>query len=177
MRTSTNTITFFDKEDYKNLLHKHLSLSDYKRFINDVNKQTGEEFVLDSKDGFLMPIPNLGRLKIVKYYRPKGVFAAHKGDKKEYNIHTMGYVYCCRMFRSNSFRLYYSKTYSKVAPTEFEQTNFLSRISNEIYNFKTHRMNIKRPLAKILKNNLRDYEEMFKQEPVILKRTPRTNTA
>lgn len=160
MRTSTNSVEFFSQKDYDNLLHKHLSLKDYKMFIKDVNKETGEKHILESREGFTMPVQNLGTIKIVKYYRPKGVFAAHKKTKKEYNIHTMGYVYTCKLFRKGSCMLYYTKVFAKTPPDETERVNFLHRIHNELYIFKTHRMNIKRPLAKILKSSLRDYDEI-----------------
>jgi hypothetical protein len=159
MRTSVNSIEFFTRKDYENLKYKHLDLKDYKVFIKEIHKETAEKHILEDKNGFVLPVNNLGRIRIIKKYRPKGVYAAHKGDKKEYNLHTMGYVYNCTLFKPKA-RLYYSKQFTSKPPEPLELTEFLDKISTEIYNFKVHRMNIKRPLAKILKNNIRDYDEI-----------------
>lgn len=148
-----NKITFFNKEQYQGLKHQHLKdVSTYKNFITDINVEIGKRYILGTKDGF--PLPKfLGIIKVTKYKQKGGVVTLEKvvktkGVEKEYNHHTFGYVYRFAWIKKINITSILRPKYKKMQIGDIG-----------VLRFKAHRKNLKRPLAKILKNYERDYEE------------------
>lgn len=149
MRTELSRTTFFTTKEFDNLKLPKLTRLQYKEFIKDWNKLIAEE-ILENKDGYYLPF-NFGQLKILKS-KPKGdLYTTHsivtKGGK-EFNFHSFGFVYKIRLLANTSFK-YGKKLFSKKI------TSYRSA-----FRFKAHRLNLKRPLAQIIKNNIRDYDQL-----------------
>lgn len=151
-----NKVSFFTKEQYEIQKHQYLSLKDYKQFITEINETIAKDFILGSRQGFILP-KFLGLLKITKTKQKGGVITLEKvvktkGQEKEYNNHTFGYIYRFSWIKQihtnlgNVFRPKYKRVYCSDLG---------------ILKFKPHRANLKRPLAKILKNYERDYDEQY----------------
>ena len=150
-----NKVSFFTKEQYADLKFQHLkNVAEYKNFITDINVEIANKYVLGTKEGFLLP-KFLGILKVTKSKQKKGIITLEKvvktkGQEKEYNHHTFGYVYRFSWIKvintnlGNTLRPKYKRMYCSDLG---------------LLRFKPHRGNLKRPLAKILKNYIRDYDQ------------------
>lgn len=154
MRRVQNAARFFSKEEYKNLRFKHLSFKDYKAFIKEDNERIAQE-ILEKKEGVMLPC-NLGLSKIVKLYKPKGVYAAHMLNKKELNLHTFGYVYLIKHFVPTPKSVKYNKKYNEKTRTRGDTPY----VDVNYYKFQFHRENLKRPLKDIIINQVRDYDKL-----------------
>ena len=150
MKTEVKRITFFTKEEYSKLKYKHLPLDKYKLFVKRANELRCSELIL-RKEGYMLP-QNLGLFKVFKH-KPLGLIkTAHsyltKGkDKWEHNLHTFGFIY--------SFKwLHNYRTEKKLCYYGNKPIDFIAALR-----LRPHRMLLKRPLAAIIKSNLRDYDE------------------
>ena len=141
---------FFSKEEYKNLRHQHLSRNDYKKFISRLNARISDELILNG-EGYALPF-NLGHILIQKRFKPNGIYAAYKGKKKEFNFHSMGYVYNINFHRNTSRSIKYSEVYTKGSKVGDNPT-----VDFDLFKYTAHRDNIRRPLNKIIKTYKRDY--------------------
>jgi len=149
-----NKVSFFTKEQYQIQKHQYLSLSDYKSFITEINEEIAKDFILNSRQGFIFP-KFLGLLKVVKSKQKGGVITLEKvvktkGQEKEYNNHTFGYIYKFKWIKQIHVNL------GNVLRPKYKRM-YCSDLG--LLKFKPHRTNLKRPLAKILKNYERDYDE------------------
>lgn len=151
-----NKVNFFTKEQYQIQKYQHLSIIDYRKFITEINVEIAKEFILNSRQGFILP-KFLGLLKVVKGKQKGGVITLEKvvktkGQEKEYNNHTFGYIYKFKWIKQIHVHLgnILRPKYKRMYCTDLG-----------LLKFKPHRANLKRPLAKILKNYERDYDEQI----------------
>jgi hypothetical protein len=148
MRTELKRTTFFTKKEFEDLKLPKLNRQEYKEFVKDWNDLICKE-VLENKSGYYLPF-DFGLLKITKS-KPEGdLYTTHSvvtGKGKEYNLHSFGYIYRINLFAYNSLKL--------------SKKLFGKKISSfrSAFRFKPHRQNLKRPLAQIIKNNIRDYDK------------------
>lgn len=147
-KTSTR---FFTKEEYEALKYKHLDRPTYRKFIQTINERHALQNVVLDKDGFQLPY-NLGKLHVIKRYKPKGVIVPYKIGK-EYNRHTMGFLYSIVLSRIGQKVVYTSRYDTLVKHSNTREVFHL------FYKFNAHRKNIKRKVAFYIKNNLMDYHE------------------
>jgi hypothetical protein len=150
-RVCENGAIFFTKEEYAELKYQHLPRTEYRKFIDRIHGRVAEEEILN-KEGHKLPF-NMGYIMIQKLFKPNGIFAAYKGKLKEYNFHSMGFVYLINFFKNQSKVLKYSDTYKKVGGKAGTNPN----VDLDLFKFTAHRKNIRRPLSKIIKNHKRDY--------------------
>ena len=142
---------FFTPKDYENLKYKHLSRADYRTFIIKINERKAHKEVVLNKDGYEMPL-NFGLIQIRKKFMPGGVNVMYK-KTKEYNMHSLGYVYspkCYKKFRS----VYYSHFYEKDNSSKAHH-----KVRHDFYKFIPHRANIKRAITPIIRKQIIDYHD------------------
>lgn len=142
---------FFSQQEYNNLKYSHLSRKDYRKFIQKINERKAQQNVILDKEGFEFPY-NLGLLHGIKRFKPNGVIVPYKKGK-EFNRHTMGYVYSIVLSRINRRVIYtskYDKTNKSVGTKE---------VLHLFYRFHAHRKNLKRKMAYYINNKLMDYNE------------------
>lgn len=148
MKTGVNRKTFFTRKEYKQIQKKHnieLNYVFYKELIKTYNKFLCKE-ILENGDVLL---PNeLGQIKINKYKPKSPIYNKEKDmENKEYNFHTFGYLYYFKWVRGHKYETLKKRDFG---------------VKHKLLKFFPHRMNLRRPLAKILKSGERDYA-IYKQ--------------
>lgn len=144
-------IKFFSPEDYKNLKYKHLSREDYRKFMIKINERKAKKEVVLNKEGYEMPL-NFGKIQVLKKFMPKGVNLMYK-PTKEYNSHSLGYVYSVKAYKRRR-SVYYSSHYD----TTTNKTGH-SKVEHHFYRFVPHRANIKRAITQVVRKQILDYNE------------------
>lgn len=149
-RVCENGSIFFSDKEYKNLKYKHLNRVTYRKFIDRIHSRIAEKEILNNVEGYILPF-RLGLIKIQKRFRPNGIYAAHKGNQKEYNFHSMGHVYSIDYLKTDKSVQYSDRYTLQTSP------GVNPNIDLDIFKFTGHRMNLKRPLKAIIKKQLKDY--------------------
>lgn len=144
-------IKFFTEKDYKNLKYKHLEREEYRKFIKAIHERIAKKEVVLNKEGFEMPL-NLGKIQVLKKYKPKGVNLMYKKEK-EYNTHSFGYVYSVKAYKSKR-----SVWYTAIYDISNKLKGSFS-VSHYFYRFIPHRENIKRAITKVINEQILDYHE------------------
>ncbi len=143
MKTGIARKTFFTKKEYEVIKKKYeipLNYYFYRKLIKTYNKFLCEE-ILENENGSLLPL-DLGKIRIRKYKPSKEVHTEQSGKKIEYNFHSLGYVYFFTWERGFKYENRNKRNYG---------------IKAKLFTFKAHRMNLKRPLAQIVKQGLQEY--------------------
>lgn len=148
MRIEYNRISFFTPKEFTALNLPKLTRSEYKSFITDWNLLIAEE-VLENPKGYQLPL-DFGLLRVSKRKVSSPIKTTHRNVLKlgeEYNLHSFGWLYSIILFSFSSL-----VTSKKILGKK--KISFRS-----VYKFTANRIHIKRPLSKIIKKGIRDYEK------------------
>lgn len=146
MRLSQNAKFFFTRTEYNSLNHRLLSKKDYKDFIKDVHSKFVDELI--KKGEFMLP-SNLGNLTITKRLHLEPIDLYYKEDPV-YNFQTGGYLLRMNCFMPRFVTTYTSKYSKHKRPVR--------KLKQKLFNFKFHRMNIKRRVSKLFRENKVNYD-------------------
>lgn len=147
-RVGKHSVCFFDKKHF-NTLKTKLDIAQYRKFIRAIHLRVCEEVILESKEGFIIPM-KLGEIRIQKEKKTEGVFTTQsriQKSRKEYNPHTFGYIYKIAWDKKIRGRVYHMNHSNLVPRYNTKPITWFT-----IYRFTATRYHLKRALAKKIFN-------------------------